>query len=186
MMSLPTRSLAAALRPLRPKTASITAFYLPTLSAKRRHVATAASPAAEPTPTVVPSAFRRKTMHAPLENWKLAEEYVALAGNKKASFVPETRGSITDPKSFLTAIGRGLDTYADKFKDWGHLFTATADQMENELGIKCGQRKYLQGWREWYKRGIEPYEVGIPKRQKKYLKEREKVKLARLKRQGLA
>ncbi|KNC96816.1 uncharacterized protein SPPG_08017 [Spizellomyces punctatus DAOM BR117] len=128
----------------------------------------------------------RISMTAPIANWNLATQYVELPAKEKATFVPKTRGPFTDPKTFLTAIGRGCDSYADKFKSWEHLFTVTADQMEKELGVKCTHRKYIMGWREWYKRGIDPYPVEIPKRQKKYLKSKAKVQLARLKRQGLA
>ncbi|TPX69795.1 hypothetical protein SpCBS45565_g02216 [Spizellomyces sp. 'palustris'] len=137
----------------------------------------------------------RISMTAPIANWNLATHYVELPAKEKATFVPKTRGGFffripdgpfTDPKTFLTSIGRGCDSYADKFKSWEHLFTVTADQMEKELGVKCTHRKYIMGWREWYKRGIDPYPVEIPKRQKKYLKKKANVQLARLKRQGLA
>ena len=96
------------------------------------------------------------------------------------------KGSIADPKSFLTAIGRGCQDVADKFQSWDHLFTVTSDQMKNDLGIATDKRRYILGWREWFKRGIEPTHIEIPKRSKKYLKLRAAVKLNRLKKQGLA
>ncbi|KAI8919343.1 IGR protein motif-domain-containing protein [Powellomyces hirtus] len=130
--------------------------------------------------------IKTKSMTASVENWGLTQQYIELSPKEKIALIPSSRGPISDPKSFLTAIGRGCESYADKFKSWDHLFTATAHEMETDLGVKCAQRKYILGWRDWFKRGIEPYEVKIARRQKKYLKEKAKVQLARLKRQGLA
>ncbi|KAJ3019851.1 hypothetical protein HKX48_001680 [Thoreauomyces humboldtii] len=135
---------------------------------------------------VVVSQLKPKSMTAPLANWSLTSHYIDLSPKQKAVLVPAPRGPYNDPKSFLTAIGRGCDVYADKFTSWDHLFTATAEAMETDMGVKVAQRKYILGWRDWFRRGIDPYEVKIPVRQKKYLKERAKVNLARLKRQGLA
>ncbi|KAJ3185831.1 hypothetical protein HDU85_001200 [Gaertneriomyces sp. JEL0708] len=128
----------------------------------------------------------RQGLTAPIENWQAGWKYVALPTKDKATFVPPPRGEIQDPKSFLTAIGRNSAAVADKFKDWDTLFTTTSEQMEEEMGLKADQRKYILSWREWYKRGIDPYPVEIAKRQKKYLKRKAQVQLARLKRQGLA
>ncbi|KAJ3150471.1 telomere length regulation protein [Geranomyces michiganensis] len=127
-----------------------------------------------------------KSMSAPTANWELTTHHVELKRPEKAISVPAPRGAFKDPKSFLTAIGRSCDAYADKFKDWDHLFKASTREMETDLGVKCGHRKYILSWREWFRRGIDPYEVKIAKRQKRYLKLKAEVKLARLQRQGLA
>ncbi|KAI9092456.1 IGR protein motif-domain-containing protein [Phlyctochytrium arcticum] len=128
----------------------------------------------------------RTSLTAPLANWRQAAEYVNLEETAKHKFIPKPRGLIKDPKSFLESIGRECGPYAEKFKDWNHLFTASSKEMQNDLGIKCAQRKYILSWREYFRRGIDTYEVPLPKRQKKYLKVKAKVQLDRLKRQGLA
>ncbi|KAJ3166858.1 telomere length regulation protein [Geranomyces variabilis] len=127
-----------------------------------------------------------KSMSAPTANWELTAHHIELSRPEKATSVPAPRGPYNDPKSFLTAIGRSCESYADKFKDWDHLFKASTREMETDLGVKCGHRKYILGWREWFRRGIDPYEVKVAKRQKRYLKAKAEVKLARLQRQGLA
>ncbi|KAJ3184188.1 hypothetical protein HDU87_005034 [Geranomyces variabilis] len=127
-----------------------------------------------------------KSMSAPTANWELTAHHIELSRPEKAISVPAPRGPYNDPKSFLTAIGRSCETYADKFKDWDHLFKASTREMETDLGVKCGHRKYILGWREWFRRGVDPYEVKVAKRQQRYLKAKAEVKLARLQRQGLA
>jgi hypothetical protein len=57
--------------------------------------------------------------------------------------------------------------------------------MSGALGINLKKRKYILGWREWFKRGVEPYEVKIPKRMKKYLIVKKKVALKRRQKKGL-
>ncbi|KAJ3218750.1 hypothetical protein HDU67_004270 [Dinochytrium kinnereticum] len=129
----------------------------------------------------------RGVVRMPLENWKLSKSYVEL-GNaaKRVDFVPKPRGQFQDPATFLTAIGRSCGDYAPKFNSWAHLFQATSDEMATSLGIPTKARKYILGWREWFKRGRDPYVVPVAKRAKKYLKLRAKVKLERLKREGKA
>ena len=53
-------------------------------------------------------------------------------------------------------------------------------------GIKAGMRKYILGWREWFKRGKDLEAVEIAKRQKKHLKRKEQNQQDRMKRVGLA
>jgi hypothetical protein len=74
---------------------------------------------------------------------------------------------------------------AEKFKDWNHLFTTSGDDLEH-LGVSIEKRRYIMRWKEWYRRGVEPFEMAVAKRQKKYLKVRKAVQLARLKKQGKA
>ncbi|KAJ1345127.1 hypothetical protein BSLG_000642 [Batrachochytrium salamandrivorans] len=92
--------------------------------------------------------------------------------------------SAVDPAAFLKAIGRKSDTVTDKFTSWDHLFSVTTKDLK-ALGIKTRMRKHILGWREWYKRGIAPYAIEIPRRQKKHLKAKEKVKQARLEKMGM-
>eukprot|EP00842_Homolaphlyctis_polyrhiza_P000238 jgi/Hompol1/1214/HPOL_001056-RA len=104
---------------------------------------------------------------------------------KRDTYVPSPRGDIKEPADFLKRIGRNTESVATKFKDWDHLFTATTKEM-GELGIKSQMRRYILGWREWYRRGVEPVAIELPKRQRKHLKRKALVKLARLQRKGLA
>ncbi|KAJ3045793.1 hypothetical protein HK097_001121 [Rhizophlyctis rosea] len=120
-----------------------------------------------------------------LELRKEANKYLNMSQKHKSAFVPPARGSITDPTSFLTAIGRDCVTVADKFPDWDSIFTMTSKAM-NEAGIKPPMRKYILSWREWYRRGAEPYEVKIRPRQQHYKKARAIIDLARKRRAGLA
>ncbi|KAJ3197382.1 hypothetical protein HDU82_001468 [Entophlyctis luteolus] len=93
---------------------------------------------------------------------------------------------IETPKQFLAAIGRATADVADKFKSWDHLFTATTEEMADELAIPVRKRKYILQWREWYKRGVTLREIAVPERRKKYLKLKKEVQAARLKKKGMA
>ncbi|KAJ3101846.1 hypothetical protein HDU97_001020 [Phlyctochytrium planicorne] len=129
----------------------------------------------------------RSYINMPVANWKSGKTYLAIEDEaKKAQFVPKPRGNFKDPASFLTAIGRGCGDFAPKFTSWDHLFTATAEEMEKTLSIPVRARRHILGWREWFKRGRDPYAIAIPKRAKKYLKEKAQVKLLRLKKEGKA
>ncbi|KAL2914192.1 telomere length regulation protein [Polyrhizophydium stewartii] len=125
---------------------------------------------------------RCKHTQTPLRSQSIA--YAAVPSAERALYVPPPRGSISEPAAFLKAIGRNSESVAAKFKDWDHLFTATSKELET-LGIKTQMRKYILGWREWYKRGVEPKAIELPKRQKKYLKRQAEVKRARLQKLGL-
>ncbi|KAJ3414452.1 hypothetical protein HDV05_006545 [Chytridiales sp. JEL 0842] len=128
----------------------------------------------------------RSNVVSTYKGWEQSKKYLELETEKaKKGFVPEPRGEFKDPASFLKAIGRGCSDVADKFKDWNHLFTSTSEEME-KLGIAVAKRKHISNWKEWYRRGRDPYEIPIPKRQQKYLKIRKAVQLERLKRQGKA
>ncbi|KAI8610351.1 hypothetical protein BC830DRAFT_1146235 [Chytriomyces sp. MP71] len=137
---------------------------------------------ARPSPVLSTRGFVTSTV----EGWSACKKYMALSDKVRDSFVPQPRGAIQTPKDFLTAIGRSTADVADKFKSWDHLFTATGDEMADSLAIPVRKRKYILQCREWFKRGVEPKAVELPKREKRHLKEREKVKLARLKKKGLA
>ncbi|KAF8970011.1 hypothetical protein BGZ46_010595 [Entomortierella lignicola] len=73
--------------------------------------------------------------------------------------VPAPRGDIQDPTSFLTKIGRNSASVADKFKSWEHLFTATTAEMKSEMSLSVKQRRWILGWREKYRQGVEPYAI---------------------------
>ncbi|KAI8812773.1 IGR protein motif-domain-containing protein [Cladochytrium replicatum] len=103
--------------------------------------------------------------------------------SQSQSDVPAPRGSITDVASFLTVIGRNCVEHASRFQSWEHLFNATSVEMK-DAGIGTRQRKYILGWRELYMRGVEPYNIPVPKRQKKFLKIKKAVRAARLQRVG--
>ncbi|KAJ3127225.1 hypothetical protein HK098_006590 [Nowakowskiella sp. JEL0407] len=75
--------------------------------------------------------------------------------------------------------------FQEKFEDWDDLFKASSKDMMNR-GISVQQRKYILSWRELYKRGVDLHAVEIPVRQKKYLKVKNAVKVARAHREGLA
>ncbi|KAI9350496.1 hypothetical protein DFJ73DRAFT_776728 [Zopfochytrium polystomum] len=133
----------------------------------------------------------RSNVTTTVAGWKLNAEYIKITDPKKrgnAGSEAEGYGrNITDPKSFLTAIGRGCGELADKFTSWEHLFQATSSEMKAApMSLPTDKRKYILQWREWFKRGRAPEHVRIPKREKAYLKERAAVRNARLKRQGLA
>ncbi|KAJ3330962.1 hypothetical protein HDU76_004402 [Blyttiomyces sp. JEL0837] len=131
--------------------------------------------------------FKITNFKASLEGIKIGKEYLALGTDaERAAFVPKPRGTITDPKSFLTAIGRSCADVSDKFKSWDHLFTASSNEMKENLSIQVDKRRYILAWREWFKRGIDPYEIEIAERSKKFMRVKKKVRLARLKKKGLA
>ncbi|EGF81499.1 hypothetical protein BATDEDRAFT_87714 [Batrachochytrium dendrobatidis JAM81] len=111
--------------------------------------------------------------------------YFALSRADRASYVPKPSATINSPEAFLKAIGRSCETVAPKFTSWDSLFTATSSDLKT-LGIKSQMRKYILGWREWYCRGVTPRALELPKRQKKYLKIKEKVKQARLEKLGMS
>ncbi|RIA90551.1 IGR protein motif-domain-containing protein [Glomus cerebriforme] len=86
--------------------------------------------------------------------------------NKQKS-VPGPRGQITDPKSFLEKCGRGCGELADKFRDWEHLFTASSHEMKSEMGISTRQRRWILNWTEYYRNGVDPYNIPIRTKKKK-------------------
>ncbi|KAJ3191133.1 hypothetical protein HK101_008063 [Irineochytrium annulatum] len=119
-----------------------------------------------------------------LEGWKMTRDYMEMDEEKKATSVPPPRGDITDIAAFLKAIGRGCDELAPKFKTWDELFTVSSFTMKSSLGVPHKKRKYILAWREWYRRGIDPYHVIVPKRRHKYLRERRAVQAARKRKAG--
>ena len=84
-------------------------------------------------------------------------------------------GSITDHTVFLRSVGRDCESVASKFKDWNHLFAAEWSELKT-MGLKPKMLKYIVGWRDWYRKGVDPCAISIPKRQKKYLKVKERRK----------
>ncbi|KAI8926222.1 IGR protein motif-domain-containing protein [Entophlyctis helioformis] len=126
---------------------------------------------------------RSKSTYA-IPNKEVAAKYMELSAGDRRAHVPLPSGAVQDPASFFKAIGRNTPTATDKFKDWNHLFVATSREMK-KLGIKSQMRKYILGWREWYKRGNELKAIELPKRQKKHLKLQEEVRRARLERLGM-
>ncbi|KAJ3229671.1 hypothetical protein HDU81_005173 [Chytriomyces hyalinus] len=142
-------------------------------------------------PTCIQSTTR-SVVSTSVDGWKQASKYMEMDTKTKATLVPQPRakestpGTITTPSAFLTAIGRSCADVSDKFKSWDHLFTATSLEMGDSLAIPVRKRKYILLWREWFKRGIEPRAIEIPKREKKYLRLKNRVQLVRLKKQGLA
>lgn len=70
-----------------------------------------------------------------------------------APTIPEPTPFVPDPQTFLTLIGRGLSQHASKIPSWEALFTLSSPQLK-ELGIEPPRtRKYLQRWREKFRRG---------------------------------
>ncbi|KAI8821606.1 hypothetical protein BJ741DRAFT_637086 [Chytriomyces cf. hyalinus JEL632] len=136
-------------------------------------------------PTCIQSTTR-SVVSTSIDGWKQASKYMELDAKTKATLVPQPRGTITTPSAFLTAIGRSCADVSDKFKSWEHLFTATSLEMGDSLAIPVRKRRYILLWREWFKRGIEPRTIEIPKRAKKHLRLKNRVQLVRLKKQGLA
>ncbi|KAJ3082474.1 hypothetical protein HK102_001655 [Quaeritorhiza haematococci] len=129
---------------------------------------------------------RRTEITYTAEARKLGIDYMQLTDPKaKQKFIPQPRGQIQDPASFLEAIGRGCIEVAEKFTSWDQLFTCSSEEMAG-LGVPVKKRKYILHWREWFKRGRDPVELEIPKRQRKYLKRRKEVELLRMKKRGLA
>ncbi|KAJ3390596.1 hypothetical protein HDU84_007297 [Entophlyctis sp. JEL0112] len=128
----------------------------------------------------------RPIVTASVAGWAQTSRYLALSDKKRAAFVPPPRDGIETPKQFLAAIGRATADVADKFKSWDHLFTATTEEMADELAIPVRKRKYILQWREWYKRGVTLREIAVPERRKKYLKLKKEVQAARLKKKGMA
>eukprot|EP00127_Corallochytrium_limacisporum_P001585 Clim_evm4s67 gene=Clim_evmTU4s67 len=93
-----------------------------------------------------------QTMFAPavvgvgqLRNSRLRGKYV----------VPPRDGETVE--SFLTKIGRNTVQFADRFDNWEHLFRATSYDLK-EMGMDVRTRKFLLGWVERYRLGLEPYE----------------------------
>ncbi|RKO97473.1 hypothetical protein CXG81DRAFT_15498, partial [Caulochytrium protostelioides] len=72
--------------------------------------------------------------------------------------------------SFLKIIGRGCSAVADKIESWDALFTTTTCALK-ERGVGTTHRKWIANCVELYKKGIDPFEVPIPKRQKRYMRE---------------
>jgi hypothetical protein len=83
-------------------------------------------------------------------------EYMGKDGKSRREHVPDARGirfSLTlglDVSVFLKKIGRGCSEYESKFQSWNELFLKTSDEMA-EMGIPSQKRKYILGWREWFK-----------------------------------
>ncbi|KAI8803496.1 IGR protein motif-domain-containing protein [Cladochytrium replicatum] len=130
----------------------------------------------------------KQTQHTFVKgDWKIVKDqrrgFASEARSQSQPVVSAPRGSITDITSFLTIIGRNCVEHASRFQSWEHLFNATSVEMK-DAGIGTRQRKYILGWRELYMRGVEPYNIPVPKRQKKYLKVKKAVRAARLQRVG--
>ncbi|KAF9996403.1 hypothetical protein BGZ80_009828 [Entomortierella chlamydospora] len=81
--------------------------------------------------------------------------------------IPAPRGDIQDPTTFLTKIGRNSVSFADKFKSWDHLFTATTAEMKSDMALSVKQRRWVLGWREKYRQGIDPYVIPVKPVKKK-------------------
>ena len=56
--------------------------------------------------------------------------------------------------------------YAEALKDWDTLFTASTRELK-KLAVKPQQRKWILGWTEKYRQGIEPYLIPIKAKPKK-------------------
>ncbi|TPX34127.1 hypothetical protein SeMB42_g07363 [Synchytrium endobioticum] len=140
-----------------------------------------------PTPHTPPSHHCRPITHSSVPALQSASEYIRLQTSPaRRAHVPPPRGVYKDVGSILVAIGRNAQSVSGKFTGWNHFFTATSSSMKDELGITDAKlRKYILGWREWYKQGYDPVTIEIPKRRKKFLKVRAKVQQVRLKKQGL-
>ncbi|CAO3649636.1 unnamed protein product [Cunninghamella blakesleeana] len=80
--------------------------------------------------------------------------------------IPAPRGQITDVESFLKAIGRGCEEHSSKFETWDSLFTTPSRLMKTDMGISTQQRRYILGWIEQYKNGVEPYAIALSKKKK--------------------
>ncbi|KAF9988247.1 hypothetical protein BGZ65_009944 [Modicella reniformis] len=91
----------------------------------------------------------------------------SLHGGVSMKPVPAPRGSIQDPATFLTKIGRNSVQLADKFKSWDHLFTATTAEMKTEMALSIKQRRWILNWREKYRQGVDLYDIPLKPPKKK-------------------
>ena len=107
-------------------------------------------------------------------------QYSKLSPIDKLNFVPPNPPTLQD---FLSKINRDAATQVTQFKSIQELLTIKSNKM---VGLKPRIKKYLLSCREWYKRTGEVPSAPMPKRQHKYLKRKEQVKLLRLKKLGLA
>lgn len=104
-----------------------------------------------------------------------------------ANLRPKVLLPALSPLAFLTAIGRNCAPLAPKFTDHQHLAASTSASLK-KLGVKTQARKYILANLEWVRRGFaaESLRVEISERQRKFAKVREAVKLARMRKLGLA
>ncbi|ORX49921.1 hypothetical protein DM01DRAFT_1376224 [Hesseltinella vesiculosa] len=91
---------------------------------------------------------------------------VRFVHTEAAPSVPGPRGSIKDVNDFMTSIGRGCQEFSDKFETWDALFTTSSRAMKADMGIPAKKRKYILGWIEKYKTGVEPYAVPTSSKKK--------------------
>jgi len=68
-----------------------------------------------------------------------------------------------DVKTFLTTLGRGLESpkVIDAIGTWEKLFTAERRSLK-ELGLKPLQRRWLLRWTDNYRKGQDPYYIRKP------------------------
>ncbi|KAG0262571.1 hypothetical protein BG011_010006 [Mortierella polycephala] len=83
----------------------------------------------------------------------------SIHGGAVKKAIPAPRGDIKDPATFLTKIGRNSASFADKFKSWDHLFTATSAEMKADMGLSAEQRRWILNWTEKYRQGVVPYAI---------------------------
>ncbi|KAJ3269490.1 hypothetical protein HDV01_001374 [Terramyces sp. JEL0728] len=118
-------------------------------------------------------------------------QYIQLPRLQKIKYIPlHAKGIFTltkdvAPAEYLKSIGRGCDQLADKFESMEQLLSKSSEELET-MGVKTRMRKYLLESLEWFRRGKEPVHVQVPKRRNKYIKDKERVKLERMKKLGLA
>ncbi|CAO3653699.1 unnamed protein product [Cunninghamella echinulata] len=90
--------------------------------------------------------------------------YFTTESATQTTNIPSPRGQITDVEGFLKTIGRGCEEHSSKFETWDSLFTTPSRVMKTDFGIPTKQRKYILGWIEQYKNGVEPYAIGVSKK----------------------
>ncbi|KAK3700024.1 telomere length regulation protein [Vermiconidia calcicola] len=77
--------------------------------------------------------------------------------NATTQRIPTPTPFVPDVPTFLTLIGRNLQTHAAKIPTWEALFTLTSQQLR-ESGVEPPRaRRYLLWWRERFRKGV----VGI-------------------------
>ncbi|KAJ3325383.1 hypothetical protein HDV06_004242 [Boothiomyces sp. JEL0866] len=111
-------------------------------------------------------------------------QYIQLPRLQKLKYIPSHAKDIT-PEEYLKSIGRGCEQIADKFESMEQLLSKSGEDLE-AMGVKTRMRKYLLESLEWFRRGKQPVKVELPKRRNKYIKDKERVKLERMKKLGLA
>ena len=63
-------------------------------------------------------------------------------------------------------VAHETQKYTEQLKDWDTLFAADTLQLK-KLGVKPQQRKWILGWTEKYRQGIEPYLIALKPKPKK-------------------